>query len=73
MTISTISAAGLSQDVLSSGISPQQEALQALQNNLLSGDLNDAQSAFQSLQNVLQNSATAGGPAWRATRNSATI
>jgi hypothetical protein len=61
MTVSSISAAGLSQDVLLSGNSNQQQALQALQNNLASGDLAGAQSAFQALQNVLQNSTTAGG------------
>jgi hypothetical protein len=61
MTVSSISAAGLSQDVLLSGNSTQQQALQALQNNLASGDLTGAQSAFQTLQNVLQNSATASG------------
>ena len=61
MTVGSISAAGLSQDVLLSGNSGQQQALQALQNNLASGDLNGAQSAFQALQNVLQNSATASG------------
>ncbi|MGB2606117.1 MAG: hypothetical protein WBC78_21100 [Candidatus Sulfotelmatobacter sp.] len=61
MTVGSISAAGLSQDVFSSGSSVQQQALLALQNNLGSGDLNGAQSAFQALQNVLQNSATASG------------
>jgi hypothetical protein len=61
MTIGSISAAGLGQDVLSSSNSSQQQALQALQTSLASGDLNGAQSAFQTLQNVLQNSATAGG------------
>ncbi len=61
MTISSISAVGLSQDVLSSGNSTQQQALQALQNTLASGDLSGAQSAFQNLQSVLQNSATASG------------
>jgi hypothetical protein len=40
MTMSSISAVGLSQDVLSSGLSSQQGALQSLQNNLASGDLN---------------------------------
>jgi len=61
MTMSSISAVGLSQDVLSSGASSQQRALQSLQNNLASGDLNGAQSAFQTLQTVLQNAATASG------------
>jgi hypothetical protein len=61
MTIGPISAAGLGQDVLSSGNSSQQQALQALQNSLASSDPNGAQSAFQTLQSVLQNSATANG------------
>jgi hypothetical protein len=61
MAISPISAASLSQGVLLSGSTVQQQALQTLQNDLTSGDLNGAQSAFQALQNVLQNSATAGG------------
>ena len=61
MTIGSISAAGLGQDVLSSGNSSQQQALEALQSSLASSDLNGAQSAFQTLQNVLQNSATANG------------
>lgn len=61
MTISSISAVGLTQDVLSSATSSQQRALQSLQNNLASGDLNGAQSAFQTLQTVLQNAATASG------------
>src|SRR5579863_2161677 len=61
MTIGSISAAGLGQDVLSSGNSSQQQALEALQSSLESSDLNGAQSAFQTLQNVLQNSATANG------------
>jgi hypothetical protein len=61
MTVGSISAVGLSQDVLLSGNSSQQQALQSLQNNLSAGDLNGAQSAFQALQNVLQDSATASG------------
>jgi hypothetical protein len=61
MTISPISAAGLSQDVLSASSLPLQQALLALQNSLASGDLNAAQSTFQRLQNILQNSATANG------------
>ena len=61
MSISPISAAGLSQDVLSSSNSTQQTALQSLQNSLLSGDLNGAQSSFQTLQALFQNSATSSG------------
>jgi len=61
MAIGPISAVGLAQDVLSSGNSSQQQALQALQQSLASSDLNGAQSAFQTLQSVLQNSATASG------------
>ncbi len=61
MSISSISAAGLSQYVLSSSNSPQQQALQTLQSSLASGDLNSAQSAFETLQAVLQNSATSTG------------
>jgi hypothetical protein len=61
MSISSISAAGLSQDVLSSSNASQQQALQTLETNLASGDLNGAQSAFQALQTVLQNSATTSG------------
>lgn len=61
MTISSISAVGLSQDVFSSGNSNQQQALQQLQSDLSSGNLTGAQSAFQTLQNVLQDSPTAAG------------
>ena len=61
MSISPISAAGLSQDALAAGNSRQQQALQTLQNALASGDLSSAQSGFQALQTVLQNSATASG------------
>lgn len=61
MSITSISAAGLSQEVLAASNSGQQQALQTLQNTLASGDLTGAQSAFQTLQNVLQNSATATG------------
>jgi hypothetical protein len=56
MSITPISAAGLSQDVLLSSNSPQQQALQTLQISLSSGDLNAAQSAFQTLQTLFQNS-----------------
>jgi hypothetical protein len=61
MLISSISAAGLSQYVLSSGNSSQPQALQTLQSSLTSGDLKGAQSAFQTLQTILQNSATSTG------------
>ncbi|MGA9389800.1 MAG: hypothetical protein WBV69_05070 [Candidatus Sulfotelmatobacter sp.] len=61
MSISSISAAGLSQAVLSSGDPGQQRALQILQNSLSSGNLNSAQSAFQTLQALVQNSATSSG------------
>jgi hypothetical protein len=62
MTISSISAASLSQYVLQSSNSTQlQQSLQALQSSLGTGDLNGAQSAFQALQNLLQGSATASG------------
>ena len=59
--ISSISAVGLSQNVLSAGYSTQQQALQALQNTLASRNLNGARSAFQDLQTVLEDSATATG------------
>ena len=59
--IPSISASGLSQDVLQSGYSNQQQSLQDLQNNLALGNLSGATSAFQSLQAVLQNSITAAG------------
>jgi hypothetical protein len=61
MAIGPISAAGLAQDVLSSGNSDQQEALQTLRNSLSSGNLTTAQSAFQALETSLQNSSSAGG------------
>ncbi|MGC2060610.1 MAG: hypothetical protein WA653_20260 [Candidatus Sulfotelmatobacter sp.] len=61
MSISSISAAGLSQNVLASSNSAQQQAPQSLQQSLASGDLNGAQSAFQSLQVIFQNSATTTG------------
>lgn len=59
MSTSGISAAGLSQDVLSSSVSPLQAALQSLQSSLSTGNLTSANSAFQTLQTVLQDSATA--------------
>ncbi|MGA9507493.1 MAG: hypothetical protein WBV55_02485 [Candidatus Sulfotelmatobacter sp.] len=61
MSISSISAAGLSQDVLASSNSAQQQAVESLQESLASGDLNGAQSAFQTLQAIFQNSATTTG------------
>ena len=61
MSISSISAAGLSQAVLASSNSTQQQALQSLQQSLASGDVNGAQSAFQTLQTLFQNSATTSG------------
>ncbi len=61
MTINSISAGGLSQDVLNSSDSIEQQALQALQNSLTLGNLTAAQSAFQALQNTLQNSSTGNG------------
>lgn len=62
MTISSISAASLSQYVLSSSdSSPLQLALQTLQNSLASGDLNAARSAFQTLQQLNQSLVTASG------------
>jgi hypothetical protein len=59
--IGSISAAGLSQDVFSSGYSAQKQLLQTLQNNLASGNLTGATTSFQGLQTVLNNSATATG------------
>jgi hypothetical protein len=62
MTIGSISAASLSQYVLSSSNSTQlQQALQALQDSLASVDLDGAQSAFQTVQKLNQNPATANG------------
>jgi hypothetical protein len=61
MSVGSISAASLSQDVLLSSNSTQQQALQTIQNSLASGDLSGAQSAFQTLQSVLQSSATTSG------------
>ena len=62
MSISPISAAGLSQYVLESSNSTQlKQAFQSLQNSLASGDLTGAQSAFQTLQTLFQNAATASG------------
>lgn len=52
--MSSISAVGLGQDVLSASNSARHQALQALENCLATGDLSGAQSAFQSLQDVLQ-------------------
>ena len=62
MTVSSISAAGLSQYVLSTSSSTQlQQALQTLQNSLASGDVSGAQTAFQAVQTLYQKSVTASG------------
>ncbi|MFZ0200064.1 MAG: hypothetical protein WB523_08455 [Candidatus Sulfotelmatobacter sp.] len=61
MSISSISAATLAQDVLSASNPTQQQALQSLQNSLANGDLTGAQSGFQALLAVLKNSATSSG------------
>ena len=62
MQVGAISAAGLSQYVLSSSNSTQlQQALQTLQSSLSSGDLNGAQAAFGTLQQLNQSLATASG------------
>jgi len=62
MAIGSISAASLSEYVLSSSNSNQlQQAFRTLQNSLASGDLNGAKAAFQTVQKLNQNSATAGG------------
>jgi hypothetical protein len=67
MTVSAISAASLSQDVLgqhvlaSSDSNQLQQALQSLQSSITSGDLNGAQSAFEVLQTLNQGLATASG------------
>ncbi len=61
MSSSSISAAGLAQDVLSASNPTQQQALQTLQNSLASGNLTGAQSAFQRLLTALQNSGTSAG------------
>jgi ribosomal protein S20 len=62
MGVGSISAASLSQYVLSSSNSTQlQQSLQALQNSLASGDLNGAQSAFQTVQQLNQGLETASG------------
>lgn len=62
MAVNSISAASLSQYVLSSSNSTQlQQSLQSLQNSLASGDLSGAQSAFQTVQKLNQSLATASG------------
>ena len=61
MSTSPISAASLSQDVLSASVSPLQQALQSLQSSLSTGNLTSANSAFQTLLTVLQDSATGSG------------
>ena len=62
MTVGSISAASLSQYVLSSSQSnPLQQAMESLQDSLASGDLNGAQAAFQTLQNLNQSLENASG------------
>jgi ribosomal protein S20 len=62
MTIGSISAASLSQYVLSSSNAAQmQQALQRLQDSLASGDLNGAQSAFQTAKKLNDGAAAASG------------
>jgi hypothetical protein len=62
MSISAISAASLSENILASSDSTQlQTVLQALRSSLGSGDVSAAQSAFQSLLGVNQNLADASG------------
>ncbi len=62
MTIGSISAASLSQYVLSSSSAAQmQQALQSLQNSLASGDLSGAKSAFQTVQKLNDGAAVASG------------
>ena len=62
MTVGPISAASLSQSILSSSNSTQmQQILKNLQNSLTSGDIKGAQTALQSLQKLFKNSATASG------------
>lgn len=60
MATGAISAASLSEYVLSSSNSTQlQQALQALQNSLTAGNLDSAQAAFQTVQKLNQGLATA--------------
>jgi hypothetical protein len=62
MTTGSISAASLSEYVLSSSnVTQLQQAFRTLQNSLASGDLNGAKAAFQTVQKLNQNSATASG------------
>jgi|SRR5580704_10635841 hypothetical protein len=62
MSVAAISAASLSQEVLSTSNATQlQQALLNLQSNLSSGNLSGAQSAFATLQLVSQSLATASG------------
>ncbi len=68
MTIGSISAASLSQYVLSSSNATQmQQALQSLKNALTSGDLNGAKSAFLTVQNLNDGAAAASGSAASST------
>lgn len=73
MSIGSISAASLSQSVLSSSNSTNlKEALQALQNSLASGDLSAAQSTFQTVQKLSQSLATASGSSASSTSSLST-
>ena len=73
MTVDSISAASLSQYVLSTNTSTQlSQALQTLQNSLGAGDLTGAQSAFQTLNTLYQNSLTASGASQSSTSQTST-
>jgi hypothetical protein len=62
MSIGSISAADLSQAVLSSsGASQEEQTLQSLETSLAIGNLNAASNLFQNLQNLFQNAGSAGG------------
>jgi hypothetical protein len=62
MSITSVSAAGLAQYVLTSSSSNQlQQTLQSLQDSLAAGDLSGARSAFQTLQQLNQNVTNANG------------
>lgn len=64
MSTSAISAASLSQYVLSSSSATQmQQALQSLKNALTSGDLDGAKSAFQTVQKLNDGATAASGSA----------
>jgi hypothetical protein len=62
MTVSSISAAGLSQFVLASSESDRlHQAFQSLQKSLASNDLSGAQWVFQTVQTLYQDSLVASG------------